>query len=52
MSFRPLLAAAPLALLTVAGLVLTSPAWALDSAADDPFELAQATPSTPILRTK
>jgi LTXXQ motif family protein len=47
MSIRPLLLAVPLALLTAAGLALTSPAWALDSAADDPFELAQATPSAP-----
>ena len=47
MSFRPLLLAMPLAFVTVAGLALASPASALDSAADDPFELAQATPSTP-----
>jgi LTXXQ motif family protein len=47
MSFRPLLLAMPLTLATVAGLALASPALALDSAADDPFELAQATPSTP-----
>ena len=47
MSFRPLLLALPLAFVTVAGLALASPASALDSAADDPFELAQATPSTP-----
>ena len=47
MSIRPLLLALPLAFVTVAGLALASPASALDSAADDPFELAQATPSAP-----
>ncbi len=47
MSFRPRLLAIPVALATAAGLSLTIPAFALDGAADDPFELAQATPSAP-----
>jgi hypothetical protein len=44
MSFRPLLLAVPLALVTAAGLSLMTPASALDGGPDDPFELAQATP--------
>jgi LTXXQ motif family protein len=44
MSFRPLLLAVPLALVTAAGLSLMTPASALDGGTDDPFELAQATP--------
>src|SRR5260370_40547524 len=48
MSFRPLIFAVPatalFSLVAAAGLAWTSPASALDSGADDPFELAQATP--------
>ena len=45
MSFRPLLLSVPTALVAAAGLAwLSSPAMALDSGLDDPFELAQATP--------
>src|SRR5882672_8546023 len=47
MSFRPLLLAVPLALVTAASFSLTSPASALDGSADDPFELTQATPPAP-----
>jgi LTXXQ motif family protein len=48
MSFRPLIFAVPatavFSLVAAAGLAWTSPASALDSSSDDPFELAQATP--------
>ena len=47
MSFRPVVLAVPLALLTAASFSLVSPASALDGSADDPFELAQATPPAP-----
>ncbi len=48
MSLRPLIFAVPataiFSLVAAAGLAWTSPAAALDSGSDDPFELAQATP--------
>jgi hypothetical protein len=48
MSRRPLIFAAPatavFSLVAAAGLAWMSPALALDSSSDDPFELAQATP--------
>jgi hypothetical protein len=47
MSFRPLLLAVPLTLAAAASVSFTSPASALDGNADDPFELAQATPAPP-----
>jgi hypothetical protein len=47
MSFRPFRLAVPLALVTAAGFSLAAPASALDGSADDPFELAQATPPAP-----
>lgn len=47
MPYRPLLLAVPLVLATAASLSLASPAQALDGSADDPFELAQATPPAP-----
>ena len=45
MSLRPLLLAVPVALIA-AGLSF-SPASAVDNGADNPFELAQATPPAP-----
>jgi len=47
MSFRPLLLAVPTALVAAASLAWMSPASALDDMADDPLELAQATPPAP-----
>src|SRR5258708_31962930 len=48
MSFRPLIFAVPataiFSLVAAAGLAWTSPAAALDSRSDDPFELAHPTP--------